>query len=219
MLIQFVELIFMPAATIREKTSSVRRQHILEAAIRVFADRGFHRATIRDVAIEAGVADGTIYNVFENKTALLLGILDARPGGSAPDPAHPPTADGIDPERMIRDMIANRWAAFSPEVLTMLRVVLSEVLVNPDLRRLYVERVITPALTLPEGLMTQLSTQGKLVMADPGMTLRMMTAMFLGLVMLRLLGDERLEQEAERVPELVSALILDGMRPRLGADA
>lgn len=209
----------MPAATIREKTSSVRRQHILEAAIRVFADRGFHRATIRDVAIAAGVADGTIYNVFENKTALLLGILDARPGGFAPDPAPPPTADGIDPERMIRDMITHRWAAFSTEVLTMLRVVLSEVLINPDLRRLYVERVITPALTLPEGLMTQLSVQGKLVMADSGMTLRMMTAMFLGLVMLRLLGDERLEQEAEQVPELMSALLLDGMRPRLGAES
>ncbi len=217
MYIQFIEFPFMPAATIREKTSSVRRQHILEAAIRVFADRGFHRATIRDVAIAAGVADGTIYNVFENKTALLLGILDARPGGFAPDPAPPPTADGIDPERMIRDMITHRWAAFSTEVLTMLRVVLSEVLINPDLRRLYVERVITPALTLPEGLMTQLSVQGKLVMADSGMTLRIMTAMFLGLVMLRLLGDERLEQEADRVPELMSALLLDGMRPRLGA--
>lgn len=189
MLIQVDELTFTPVATLREKTSSVRRQHILEAAIRVFADRGFHRATIRDVAIAAGVADGTIYNVFENKTALLLGVLDARPGGPGPDPAHPSTADGIDPERMIRDMIANRWAAFSPAVLTMLRVVLSEVLVNPDLRHLYVERVITPALTLPEGLMSQLSAQGKLVMADAGMTLRMMTAMFLGLVMLRLLGD------------------------------
>lgn len=209
----------MSAATLREKTSSIRRQHILEAAIRVFADRGFHRATIRDVANEAGVADGTIYNVFENKTALLLGILDARPGGPVADPLALPTADQVDPEQMVRDMIAARWSAFSPEVLTMLRVVLSEVLVNPDLRRLYVERVINPALTLPEGPLTRLAAQGKLVMADAGMTLRMMTAMFLGLVMLRLLGDERLEQEAGRMPELMSALILDGMRPRSGAGA
>ncbi len=41
-----------------------------------FAERGFHRATIHEVARATGVADGTIYTYFEHKTALLQGILD-----------------------------------------------------------------------------------------------------------------------------------------------
>ena len=44
------------------KTALLRRQHILDAATRVFAAKGFHRATIRDIAAAAGVADGSIYN-------------------------------------------------------------------------------------------------------------------------------------------------------------
>ena len=60
----------------QEQVAALRKAQILDAATRVFAQRGFHRTTIRDVAKAAGVADGTIYNYFENKTGLLLGILN-----------------------------------------------------------------------------------------------------------------------------------------------
>src|SRR4051812_46778759 len=55
---------------------AVRRNQILDAATRVFAQRGFHNSTIRQIAGEAGVADGTIYIYFKNKTDLLLGLLN-----------------------------------------------------------------------------------------------------------------------------------------------
>ena len=50
---------------------------ILDAAIRVFAEKGFHRARISDIADAAGVADGTIYLYFDNKEHLLLSIFEA----------------------------------------------------------------------------------------------------------------------------------------------
>src|SRR4029079_7220482 len=53
-----------------------RRTQILDAATNVFAEKGFHDATIRQVAQRAGIADGTIYLYFANKTELLLGILN-----------------------------------------------------------------------------------------------------------------------------------------------
>src|SRR5450432_3260015 len=61
---------------VQEQFIQARRDQILDAATKVFAEKGFHRATIRDVAGAAGIADGTIYNYFDNKTALLLGILN-----------------------------------------------------------------------------------------------------------------------------------------------
>src|SRR5688572_6793342 len=56
--------------------TALRHTHILDAAARVFAARGFHRTTIRDIAQAAGVADGTIYKHFANKNALLFSLLD-----------------------------------------------------------------------------------------------------------------------------------------------
>ena len=55
---------------------NARREQILEAATRVFAEKGFRRATTREVAREAGVSEGTIYNYFDDKDALMVAILD-----------------------------------------------------------------------------------------------------------------------------------------------
>src|SRR5919107_3420731 len=61
---------------VRDLVVRARREQIVEAATRVFAEKGFRRATTREVARAAGVSEGTIYNYFEDKDALLLAILD-----------------------------------------------------------------------------------------------------------------------------------------------
>ncbi|HND32361.1 MAG TPA: helix-turn-helix domain-containing protein, partial [Myxococcota bacterium] len=55
-----------------------RHSQILDAAIDVFAEKGFHKARIADVAERAGVADGTIYLYFKNKEELLLTIFEEK---------------------------------------------------------------------------------------------------------------------------------------------
>jgi len=48
-----------------------KREHILMSALRVFGQRGFHQATIEEVAKAAGVGKGTIYLYVPSKEALL----------------------------------------------------------------------------------------------------------------------------------------------------
>lgn len=64
----------------REQAREERRRQILQAALKVFSQRGFHAANVSDVAAEAGVSQGTIYWYFESKedllTAALLSIFD-----------------------------------------------------------------------------------------------------------------------------------------------
>jgi TetR/AcrR family fatty acid metabolism transcriptional regulator len=57
-----------------------KHERILEAAIAVFSERGFHFARISDIAERAGVADGTIYLYFRNKDDLLLSIFEEKMG-------------------------------------------------------------------------------------------------------------------------------------------
>ena len=57
---------------------SDKRSLITEAAIDVFAEKGFHQARVSDVAKRAGVADGTIYLYFKNKEDLLLSIFEEK---------------------------------------------------------------------------------------------------------------------------------------------
>ncbi len=61
---------------IQELLIAARRTQILDAATTVFAEKGFHRATIKDIARVANIADGTIYTYFASKTDVLLAILN-----------------------------------------------------------------------------------------------------------------------------------------------
>jgi AcrR family transcriptional regulator len=60
----------------RARRAEKRRQDIIEAAARVFARKGFERATTREIALEADVSEGTIYNYFASKQQLLVELAD-----------------------------------------------------------------------------------------------------------------------------------------------
>jgi TetR/AcrR family fatty acid metabolism transcriptional regulator len=62
----------------RDTKISDKRARILDAAIKVFAERGFHSATVAEIARAAGVADGTIYLYFKSKDDLLLRLFDEK---------------------------------------------------------------------------------------------------------------------------------------------
>jgi len=53
---------------------------ILEAALKVIAENGFHGSQVSKIAKEAGVADGTIYLYFKNKEDILISLFQARLG-------------------------------------------------------------------------------------------------------------------------------------------
>lgn len=203
--------------TIQSKTANARREHILAAATQVFAERGFHRAPIRDVAIAAGVSDGTMYNSFANKNALLMGMLE--PLGTDIPVAGDPTLAPTTVEALVGTLVDQRWKSFTPNTLAALRVVLSEVLVNAELRTLFIRRMIAPVLTMPEPAFHALAADGQITTADIPMTIRIVTSTFLGLVMLRLLGDEHLEDRAGKVPDALAEFLLNGLRPRGAEDA
>src|SRR5919199_2262443 len=62
----------------RETRTNDKRARILDAAVKVFAERGFHSATVAEIARAAGVADGTIYLYFKSKDDLLLELFDEK---------------------------------------------------------------------------------------------------------------------------------------------
>jgi TetR/AcrR family fatty acid metabolism transcriptional regulator len=51
-------------------------QRILEAAVAVFADKGFFNSRISDIADRADVADGTVYLYFKNKEEILMTAIN-----------------------------------------------------------------------------------------------------------------------------------------------
>ena len=62
---------------LRERERGVRRQLILLAAQKLFAEKDFRSVTVREIAKEAGVSLGTIYRYYENLDELFLDVFFA----------------------------------------------------------------------------------------------------------------------------------------------
>ena len=58
-----------------------KRAVILDAALRTFVKRGYSETKVAEIASEAGVAEGTLYNYFHSKEDLLLALFDEKWGG------------------------------------------------------------------------------------------------------------------------------------------
>jgi AcrR family transcriptional regulator len=62
----------------REARTGVYRQHILEAAERVFAERGYEAAKVVEISTDCGLSMGTIYAIFPGKAELYAALLEER---------------------------------------------------------------------------------------------------------------------------------------------
>lgn len=68
----------MPALTLadlKQQEKDARKNLILEAARELFAVKDFRQITVREIARQAGVSVGTIYNYYENLDQLFLDIF------------------------------------------------------------------------------------------------------------------------------------------------
>jgi TetR/AcrR family fatty acid metabolism transcriptional regulator len=64
-----------------DKRAIDKRAVILDAALRTFVKRGYPKTKVAEIASEAGVAEGTLYNYFPSKEDLLLALFDEKWSG------------------------------------------------------------------------------------------------------------------------------------------
>lgn len=129
--------------TAREERAGERRAQILRAALEVFSRKGFHGATIKEIASVAGLAEGTIYLYFPSKQEVLKGVFTLiAEDAAAATPAFPESQVGDDTTfltALIRDRV-RLLARYAPFI----RLVVHEADLHEDLRAELFARLHTP---------------------------------------------------------------------------
>jgi AcrR family transcriptional regulator len=194
---------------IQQQLITARRNQILDAATQVFAQKGFHRATIRDIAKTAGIADGTIYTYFANKSALLIGILD-RLNQTGERRGHFTEAALHDLRSFLEPYMEQRMATVMGQI-EVLRALLPEVIADPELRSLYFKQTVEPTMALAEQFFATRMATGQVRTLDLKPTVRAMTGMIIGVLLLRLLGDEYLDEHWGEMPAVITEILCDGL--------
>ncbi len=189
---------------------TARREQILDAATTVFAEKGFHRATIREVARAAGVADGTIYNYFENKAALLLGLLDRLNESERRGPDFARGADS-DAAGFMQGYIAQRFATVEQQGFAIFQMLISELLIDRELREQYHAQTLAPTFAIAEAFLQGGMAGGTIRSLDPQLASRALAGMTLGVLLLRLLGDPTVQERWEEMPAVVATILAQGL--------
>jgi AcrR family transcriptional regulator len=196
--------------SLQELLITARRNQILDAATKVFAEKGFHPTTIKDIAREAGIADGTIYNYFENKTALMLGLLDRMNESDQRDEDFSQFTEG-DFRSFMKAYLQHRFMVLKADNFQVFKVVVSEILVDQELRELYFRKIVEPTFTMAERYFQRWAEQHLFKPIDISMTVRAISGMVLGLILEHVMGDKTLEAKWDELPDFLTDLILDGI--------
>jgi AcrR family transcriptional regulator len=192
-----------------------RREQIMEAALRVFARKGFAGATNKDIAREAGITAGLIYHYFANKEALLKAIIEER------SPVQllrelPPEMRDLPPETLLRYLLQQMLALVEDEkFMQLLRVYLSELIHNPDVSPLGIPAIQEGTKFLEDYLARKMEN-GELRRVDPTLAAQVIMGSIMDVVLRRqvLRDPVMLRYTHEQIVEGVVSTALQGLLPR-----
>jgi AcrR family transcriptional regulator len=192
-----------------------RREQIIDAAVGVFAQKGFVRATNKDIARQAGITPGLIYHYFESKEALLQAIVEARSPVQLIRSLSPQMVD-LPPEMLLRFLIQQVLSIVeSEQFVGLIRVLLPEVIHNPTLASLP-QAALQEATHFLENYLEMKMVQGALRPGSPVLIAQTLLGCMMGFVLRRqILRDPvALQFTQEQIVESIVSTTLQGLLPR-----
>jgi AcrR family transcriptional regulator len=150
-------------ARVRKIEPAARREAILDAALSVFAERGYEAARLDDVAERAGVAKGTLYLYFADKEALFEEVIR----GAASPVVERLSALAAIPDMPIAESLEALFTVFEKEVLgtkrkLLIRLVIAEGPRFPRIAEFYYRNVVGRIMPLIGKMAQRAAERGEL---------------------------------------------------------
>jgi TetR/AcrR family transcriptional repressor of mexJK operon len=174
---------------------SARRHQLIEVAEEIFLERGYHAATVDDIARRAGMSKKTIYVMFESKAALFDALLSAR---LAPL-AEPIPDDGRSLAQILVEFLSSvAHLVLSPRQIALTRLMIAESPRSPDVVRALRSQAVCNGDGALETWLAQQVRRGTLALCDPREAASMLFGMSIGELALRqLVKGEPMPSEDE----------------------
>ena len=191
-----------------------RREQILGAALRAFAQKGFARTTNKDIAREAGITPGLIYHYFESKEALFRAIIESRsPLQVIRTP--PPHLLEQPPETALRFLVRQLLAvAESESFVQLIRLFLPEIMHNPTAVPVGLAGIDELARFIEHYLAEQMAA-GTVRQGDAALTTQVLLSSLMGTVLRRQVMRDpvMLRYSQEQLAENIATAMLYGLLP------
>jgi AcrR family transcriptional regulator len=192
-----------------------RREQILDAAMRVFSQKGFAKATNKDVAREAGITPGLIYYYFESKESLLANILEERSPIKLIR-SFSPEIFALPSEVFLRMLVQRVLGIVESEsIVLLLRMFLPEAIHNPETGQIIVG-LFQRVLEFLGNYFKTKEEQGEFRQIDATLTAQVFFGSIMGFVLRRqILRDPTAQAYSqEQIAEIIVETTLKGVLAR-----
>ena len=194
----------------KEKMAETRRSQILMGAAQVFTQKGYHKATTKEIAQAAGVSEGTIYNYFENKRDILVAMVDAIGMQSVRRVMDEHAPD--EPREFLMAVLRDRYELAQNFGAHMLPII-AEMFTDAELRETVYNQLAMPlASSIEKYIQTDIDT-GRFRPVDPIIATRAFVgAIFVNFALKLSNLDPRYEQiSPETLFKQIISILLDGL--------
>jgi AcrR family transcriptional regulator len=188
-----------------------RPVEILEAAERVFSRCGYDRATTREIAAQAGVSEGTLYNYFSSKRDIFLGLMDMIDEDLRKE-SQAMRVGGI--EDALVQVIAGRLRFARKHPLTILTI--QQAMLDPEIGR-YFDSQVSEGQDHMMAAFKELFEAGVLRAIDPFVAEEALGSMMMGLTVgieLASRGHHRDPMEPEEIARALVDVLMNGLRAK-----
>jgi AcrR family transcriptional regulator len=197
-------------AGFKEQMVEARRTQILSGAAAVFAEKGYHQATTKEIAKAAGVAEGTIYNYFQNKRDLLVAMIDNIGMQSVRDIVTDQPPD--DPRQYLTLVLEDRFQ-IAASLGSRLIPVIAEMLTDEEMGETVYNRIAVPMARYLEDFIEINVEAGRFRQVDPVVATRSLVgAVFVNFALKISRLDARYDKLSEdQLIEQIVSIFLDGL--------
>jgi AcrR family transcriptional regulator len=147
---------------LRQRRKEARPQELLDAALELFAEKGFAATRSEEVASRAGVAKGTLYLYYQSKEELLKAVISQRLSSQIVAAAE--TAEQFEgPTRVLMTEVLTEWWATVVDSPTsaVFKVIIGEVRNFPEIAEFYAREVVEPGKQLIGRILQRGITRGE----------------------------------------------------------
>ncbi len=151
-----------------KRRKEARPSELLDAALAVFAEKGFAAARLEDIAARAGVSKGTIYLYYASKEDILRALIKAIPLAMVERVSQLATADAGTPEETLRRVLQMIGAAIrDPRLIQFPRLIIGEGGNFPWIAETYRKEVISRGMGVLSGIIRTGIAQQHFRAVDP----------------------------------------------------
>src|SRR5947209_16672542 len=192
-----------------------RREQIIDAAMCVFSQKGFTRATNKDIAREAGITSGLIYHYFKNKEALLKAVIEERSPLKV-FRSLPSQVMALSPEVFLLLLLRQVLSVVEGEqFIQLIRVFVPEVIHNPEMALMALP-MFQQVLSFLEDYWRAKMENGELHQIDPTLPPQVLLSCVMGFVLRRQImrDPSALQYTHEQMADAIIDTMLKGLLPR-----